>query len=613
MHLTDARDRARRRTPGAAGDGAGDAARRRRPAAASPRLTARRPRDMRPRCRRTARTLAGPPADRAVRAALRDDPAANVAGGAALLADAPADAGRPLSADPADWYGAVARYSGADDRATAAAFADDVFDVIRHGPGPHHRRRPAGDARRRRRTRRPRPGQAARAGPARGRRDRDRVPAECPRLACEWMPGRRTSTSASAATTATTTWPTAAPQTDRLHRHPRHRGLLRGHPVDLVQDPTYVAWHYTVRSSRRAHRPARADQGRRLARRQLVRQRHVDRHRARGLPGRRGAWYTEAMYRVVGPAGAVPGREVRHPAGPRSTSSATTTCRAPTPRHRGHAHRPGPVLGLGALLRAAGRAVHATAARGGDVVTIDPDYATNQPVYTGCERRATPARAHGSDAVRLHTAPSEDAPLVKDIGLHGRRRATTGGVRHRRPRLDRPAVRGRRAGRATGRRSGTSARRRGSSTRRRPTAVPARVRGHPRPAGRGPGVRARLPGDVRLPQRAAYQRLDAAPVRDRARPVRTRVGLTVHRLLLRRERLQPGQARHRHGHGPLPPDPARATGSCSCMAEGRARAPLNLHATRPLDAHGHSRKTIWFSRGPAREASEGSRGRSSAG
>jgi hypothetical protein len=64
---------------------------------------------------------------------LRTDAAANVEGGAALLAAAQQDLGEPLSTDPADWYGAVARFSGADDSATAATYANDVFDVIRDG------------------------------------------------------------------------------------------------------------------------------------------------------------------------------------------------------------------------------------------------------------------------------------------------------------------------------------------------------------------------------------------------------------------------------------------------------------------------------------------------
>jgi hypothetical protein len=75
-----------------------------------------------------AAELTGIPAER-----LRTDAAANVAGGAALLAAAQKQLGEPLSDDAADWYGAVARYSGADDTATAATYADDVFDVIRRG------------------------------------------------------------------------------------------------------------------------------------------------------------------------------------------------------------------------------------------------------------------------------------------------------------------------------------------------------------------------------------------------------------------------------------------------------------------------------------------------
>ncbi|MGW1120387.1 N-acetylmuramoyl-L-alanine amidase, partial [Streptomyces tanashiensis] len=75
-----------------------------------------------------ASALSGIPAEE-----LRTVPAANIEGGAALLAAAQREAGLPASADPADWYGAVARYSGADDSATAATYADDVFDVIRTG------------------------------------------------------------------------------------------------------------------------------------------------------------------------------------------------------------------------------------------------------------------------------------------------------------------------------------------------------------------------------------------------------------------------------------------------------------------------------------------------
>ncbi|MEU8146394.1 N-acetylmuramoyl-L-alanine amidase [Nonomuraea sp. NPDC048901] len=62
-------------------------------------------------------------------ARLRADPAANIRGGAALLASYQ----RRPSANPADWYDAVARYSGAHDPNSARAFADEVFAVIRAG------------------------------------------------------------------------------------------------------------------------------------------------------------------------------------------------------------------------------------------------------------------------------------------------------------------------------------------------------------------------------------------------------------------------------------------------------------------------------------------------
>ncbi|MEU8357996.1 N-acetylmuramoyl-L-alanine amidase [Nonomuraea sp. NPDC048882] len=62
-------------------------------------------------------------------ARLRTDPAANIRAGAALLASYQ---DRP-SSDPADWYGAVARYAGTDDPVAAEAFADEVFAVMREG------------------------------------------------------------------------------------------------------------------------------------------------------------------------------------------------------------------------------------------------------------------------------------------------------------------------------------------------------------------------------------------------------------------------------------------------------------------------------------------------
>ncbi|WP_431950357.1 N-acetylmuramoyl-L-alanine amidase [Actinacidiphila sp. bgisy167] len=64
---------------------------------------------------------------------LRDDPAANIRGGAALLASYQKAAGGSTSAGAGDWYGAVARYSQASQAQGAKAFANRVFATLSKG------------------------------------------------------------------------------------------------------------------------------------------------------------------------------------------------------------------------------------------------------------------------------------------------------------------------------------------------------------------------------------------------------------------------------------------------------------------------------------------------
>ncbi|NUR92147.1 MAG: N-acetylmuramoyl-L-alanine amidase, partial [Nonomuraea sp.] len=64
---------------------------------------------------------------------LRADAAANIRGGAALLADYQKSLGAPLSDNPGEWYGAVAKYSGAEETDAAKFFADEVFTTIQQG------------------------------------------------------------------------------------------------------------------------------------------------------------------------------------------------------------------------------------------------------------------------------------------------------------------------------------------------------------------------------------------------------------------------------------------------------------------------------------------------
>jgi hypothetical protein len=78
---------------------------------------------------------------------------------------------------------------------------------------------------------------------------------------------------------------------------------------------------------------------------------------------------------------------------------------------------PGPYWDWAHYFRLLGAPLHPTAGPRGGLVTILPEYRLHQPVYTGCKKPGEPCPPHGSAAVRLHTEPREDAPLVKDIGL----------------------------------------------------------------------------------------------------------------------------------------------------------------------------------------------------
>ncbi|MFF1301946.1 N-acetylmuramoyl-L-alanine amidase [Streptomyces sp. NPDC058307] len=345
---------------------------------------------------------------------LRTDPAANVAGGAALLAAAQQGLGEPLSQDPADWYGAVARFSGADDSATAAAYANDVFDVLRTG---EERTTDAGQqvALAARPKLAPDTAQLARAGLRKPRAGST----ECPKtVSCEWIPapyeefgdndygnhdlGDR-----------------PASQSIRYIVVHDTEGTWEG-VLNLVQDPTYVSWNYTLRSTD-GH----------IA--QHVKAKDVAWHAGNwyinaksigleheGFLANPDAWYTEAMYRssarLVKYLSAKYGIPLdrQHILGHDNVPGPTTSTVA------GMHTDPGPYWDWRHYFELLGHPFRATAPQRGGLVTIRPDYATNQPRYTGCVTKGEPCASHGSSEVRLYSAPDESSALVTDIGLGGR-------------------------------------------------------------------------------------------------------------------------------------------------------------------------------------------------
>ncbi|MFI0191998.1 N-acetylmuramoyl-L-alanine amidase [Streptomyces sp. NPDC017082] len=406
MHLTDARTALATAEHFADGteDARGDTAR----AAWRPTASTPAPLEIPARLRTLpkAAELTGIPAGR-----LRTDPAANVAGGAALLAAAQRELGEPASTDPADWYGAVARFSGADDTATAAAYADDVYDVLRTG---EERVTDDGELV----TLAARPGltaDTAQLGRA-GLRTLSRDGTECPRsVSCESVPAPYAEFGGDDYGNHDLGDRPASQRIKYLVIHDTE-GTWDG-VLNLVQDPTYVSWNYTIRSTDGL-----------IA--QHVQAKDVAWHAGNwdvnarsigieheGFLAAPDAWYTEAMYRSSA-------RLVRYLA---------RTYGIPLDRQHvlGHDNVPGPtastVPGMHTdpgpywdwrhYFRLLGHPFTRTAGKHSGVVTVLPDYAANQPVYTGCTAKGEPCAPHGSGEVRLYTDHDESAPLVKDIGL----------------------------------------------------------------------------------------------------------------------------------------------------------------------------------------------------
>jgi N-acetyl-anhydromuramyl-L-alanine amidase AmpD len=345
---------------------------------------------------------------------LRTDPAANVAGGAALLAAAQKDLGEPLSQDPADWYGAVARFSGADDSATAAAYANDVFDVLRTG---EERTTDAGQ--RVALTGRPTlvadTGQLARAG----LRKLSAGNTECPKtVSCEWIPAPYEEFGDNDYGNHDLGDRPAAQSIKYIVIHDTE-GTWEG-VLNLVQDPTYVSWNYTLRSTDgHIAQHVKAKDVAWHAGNWYVNAKSVGLEHE-GFLANPDAWYTEAMYRssarLVKYLSAKYGIPLdrQHILGHDNVPGPTTSTVA------GMHTDPGPYWDWRHYFELLGHPFRATAPKQGGLVTIRPDYATNQPRYTGCVTKGEPCASHGSSEVRLYSAPDESSALITDIGLGGR-------------------------------------------------------------------------------------------------------------------------------------------------------------------------------------------------
>ncbi|MET8011961.1 peptidoglycan recognition family protein [Streptomyces sp. NPDC005271] len=365
-----------------------------------------------------AAELTGLPAE-----ALRGDGAANVRGGAALLAAEQKRLGLPRSEDPADWYAAVAAYSGGEDTTAAAVFADEVYDVIRGGAS-----RTTGDGERVSLAAVPGVAPDRRQLRALGLPSRQRDPrVEAPKnVSCEWVPAPYEQFGDNDYGNHDLGDRPASQSIDYIIIHDTEGSWDT--TIKLVQDPTYVSWQYTLRSSDghiAQHVPLKDvawHAGNWYVNAKSIGLEHE------GFLTAPDAWYTEAMYRssarlvrYLAKRFGIP-LDRQHILGHDNVPGTTTAT------IKGMHTDPGPYWDWAHYFTLLGAPFHRTAGRSGGLVTIRPDYDANELVYTDCEKAGGLCSPHGSAAVRLHTAPSADAPLVKDIGLRPDGSDSTTGV-----------------------------------------------------------------------------------------------------------------------------------------------------------------------------------------
>jgi hypothetical protein len=360
--------------------------------------------------------------------ALRTEPAVNIRGGAALLSSyqKALDAPTGTASDPAAWYGAVARYSGADTADGAAAFANEVYGTIRDGAG-----RVTDDGHQ--------ITLAAQAGldPVRswldklGLRRTERPDGlECPvDISCEWIPAPYEKYGPGAGDYGNHDL-SDRPARQKIEYIVIHDTEGYFNPtIKLVQDPTYVSWHYTMRSvdGHVAQHVKTKDVGWHAGNWYVNAKSVGIEHEGFAAAG---TWYTEAMYRSSAKLVRYLATRLGIPLDRQHIIGHDNVPGTIPSTVRGMHWDPGPYWDWSHYFDLMHAPFFSTGSPMTGLVTIDPDFATNQPAFYGCATQppnkptnpptppTTPCPARGSSAVILHTEPSEDAPLVKDAGLH---------------------------------------------------------------------------------------------------------------------------------------------------------------------------------------------------
>ena len=359
------------------------------------------------------------------RDALRTDAAVNIRGGAALLKSTQDSLGLPTGAgtDAGQWYASVAAVSGAPDADGAADFADAAYAALTTGAA-----RTTTD------------GQAVSlpaqpATPQRGQLDRLglRKPKpdpniECPKsIPCESIPapylqygptpGAYGNHDLAARDTA------AGPAVQYIVIHDTEASWDT--TLKLVQDPTYVSWHYSVRSTDgliAQHVPTKDvawHAGNWYVNMHSIGIEHE------GFAPSGATWYSEPMYRnsaklvkYLADKYDIPldrGHILGHDQVPGITPAGVA----------GMHWDPGPYWDWQHYFQLMGAPLQAHAVASSDVVRILPGFEGNVQPVTGCVTATVACEPQGTNFVYLRTAPSDSAPLVTDIGIRPTGAAST--------------------------------------------------------------------------------------------------------------------------------------------------------------------------------------------
>jgi hypothetical protein len=368
----------------------------------------------------------GPPALHTARAAsaltgisidrIKSDASANVCAGVGLLASYQRELARPTGehTSVAQWFAAIRHYSGSASAADSSTFARRVFTVIKSGES-----RVTNDGQRVTVTAVPGLRIPAQVAPL-------TAPVDCPDvLACEWVP-------------APYNWygrpdPYAYGNHDLANRPTGpniHYIVIHDteasydETLDLVQDPTYVSWNYTIRSSDgHVAQHTYANDVAWHAGNWYVNMHSIGIEHE-GFAAQGATWFTESMYESSATLVKYLADEYDIPLD-RAHIIGHDQVPGILPKYvKGMHWDPGPYWDwshyfylLGAPL---GRGIRATPTnvQAGSVIKVAPNFATNQHKVTGCTEPGVRCPDQGTNFVYLRTAPRAHAPLVKDIGLH---------------------------------------------------------------------------------------------------------------------------------------------------------------------------------------------------